>query len=142
MEEIKKLLEVYSRNVSALANAPIALNNVALLKGNSTQLQGVSTIQLNKCGVYEISVSAVATAETAGQISIQLEKDGVLQPQAYSAVTAADTTSVHPLGFTTLVQVTHNNNTNCVCATPTNIDIINTGEAATFNSIKVTVIRI
>ena len=74
------MLEVYSRNVSALANAPIALNNVALLKGNSTQLQGVSTIQLNKCGVYEISVSAVATAETAGQISIQLEKDDVLQP--------------------------------------------------------------
>ena len=110
------MLEVYSRNVSALANAPIALNNVALLKGNSTQWQGVSTIQL--------------------------EKDDVLQPQAYSAVTAADTTSVHPLGFTTLVQVTHNNNTNCVCATPTNIDIINTGEAATFNSIKVTVIRI
>lgn len=142
MGGIKKMLEVYSKNISVLADAPIALNNVALLKGCSTQLQGVSTIQLNKSGIYEITVSAVATATAAGQISIQLEKDGVLQPQAFSAVTAADTTSLQSLGFTTLVQVTHNNNCNCVCTIPTNIDIINTGVAATFNSVTVTVIRV
>ena len=136
------MLEVYSKNIDVLANAPITLNNVALLKGNSTQLQGVSTIQLNKVGIYEVTVSAVATASTAGEISIQLEKNGVLQPQAVSAVTAADTTSSYSLGFTTLVQVIQNNNYNCICTIPTNIDIINTGVAATFNSITVTVVRV
>lgn len=136
------MLEVYSKNVNALANAPITLNNVALLKGNSTQLQGVSTIQLNKVGIYEVTVSAVATASTVGEISIQLEKNDVLQPQAVSAVTAADTTSSYSLGFTTLVQVTQNNNYNCICTIPTSIDIINTGVAATFNSITVTVVRV
>lgn len=136
------MLEVYSKNVAVASDAPVPLNNVALLKGTSSQLQGVSTIQLNKCGVYEISVSATAIATTAGEISIQLEKDDVLQPQAFAAETAADTTSSHSLGFTTLVQVTHNNNCNCICATPTNIDIINTGVAVTFDSINVTVVRI
>ena len=137
-----EMLEVYSKNIIAAAGSPIALNNVALYKGTSSQLQGVSTIQLNKCGIYEITVSATATANAAGEISIQLEKDDVLQPQAFAGTTAADTTSSHSLGFTTLVQVTHNNNCNCVCSTPTNIEIINTGIETTFNSITVTVVRV
>ena len=135
------MLEVYSKNVSAAAAEPIALNNVSLLKGTSSQLQGVSTIQLNKCGVYQVTVSGSAVAQTAGEISIQLQKDGVFQPQAISNATAADTTSSYPIGFTTLIQVTHNNNCNCICASPTDINIVNIGEPATFN-ITVTVVRV
>lgn len=135
------MLEVYSRNIAVAEDAPIALNNVALEKGCSTRLRGVSTIQLNKCGVYEVTVSASAVADVAGVISIQLEKDGVLQPQATSSVTAADTTSINPLGFTTLVQSPRDNSA-CPCAAPTTFDIVNTGVAATYDSIDVTVVRI
>lgn len=136
------MLEVYSTNTTAAAGAPIALSNVSLLKGTSTQLQGVSSIQINKCGVYEVSVSATATADTAGAIIIQLRKDGVLQPQALTSTTAADITSQHTLGFTTLVQVTHDNYSNCICSTPTIIDFVNTGVETTYNHINVTVVRI
>ena len=136
------MLEVYSNNIEVAAQAPIQLNNVSLLKGTSSLLQGVSTIQLNKCGVYEVTISATATAGTAGVISIQLEKDGVLQPQAMVATTAADLTTQYALGFTTLVQVTHNNVPNCVCSTPTNIEFINTGVDATYNHVSVTVVRV
>lgn len=136
------MLEVYSTNTTAAAGAPIALSNVSLLKGTSTQLQGVSSIQINKCGVYEVSVSATATADTAGAIIIQLRKDGVLQPQALTSTTAADITSQHALEFTTLVQVTHDNYSNCICSTPTIIDFVNTGVETTYNHINVTVVRI
>lgn len=136
------MLEVYSTNTTAAIGAPIALSNVSLLKGTSTQLQGVSSIQINKCGVYEVSVSATATADTAGAIIIQLRKDGVLQPQALTSTTAADITSQHALGFTTLVQVTHDNYSNCICSTPTIIDFVNTGVETTYNHINVTVVRI
>ena len=136
------MLEVYSTNTTAAAGAPIALSNVSLLKGTSTQLQGVSSIQINKCGVYEVSVSATATADTAGAIIIQLKKDGVLQPQALTSTTATDITSQHALGFTTLVQVTHDNYSNCICSTPTIIDFVNTGVETTYNHINVTVVRI
>lgn len=136
------MLEVYSTNTTAATGAPIALTNVSLLKGTSTQLQGVSSIQINKCGVYEVSVSATATADTAGAIIIQLRKDGVLQPQALTSTTAADITSQHALVFTTLVQVTHDNYSNCICSTPTIIDFVNTGVETTYNHINVTVVRI
>ena len=136
------MLEVYSNNVVVAADAAIPLNNVSLDKGESSKLQGVSTIQLNKCGIYEITMSATVTAGSAAAISIQLEKDGVLQPQAIVETTAADATSMYALGFTTLVQVNHNNMPNCPCSSPTNIEFINTGINATYNHINVTVVRV
>lgn len=136
------MLEVYSNNVIVVADEPIPLNNVALYKGTSAQLLGTSTIQFNKCGVYEVTVSFSATATTAGDISLQLRKDGILQPQAISTITAADATSIHSSSFTTLVQVPSNNMPNCPCSTPSRIEIVNTGVGATYNNIDVTVVRI
>ena len=135
------MLEVYSKSVTALANSAIPLNNVALDKGTSTKLQGVSTIEFNKCGVYKVSVSASAVATVAGVITIQLEKNGVIQPQAETSATAADTTTIYPLAFTTLVQVDHNN-CNCPCSSPDRISLINAGVGTTYNQIDVVVTRV
>lgn len=136
------MLEVYSNNVIVVADEPIPLNNVALYKGTSAQLLGASTIQFNKCGVYEVTVSFSATATTAGDISVQLRKNGILQPQAISTITAADATSIHSSSFTTLVQVSENNSPCCACSTPTRVEIVNVGVGATLNNIDVTVVRI
>lgn len=135
------MLEVYSKSITALANSAIPLNNVALDKGTSTKLQGVSTIEFNKCGVYKVSVSASAVATVAGAITIQLEKNGVVQPQAETSATAADTTTIYPLAFTTLVQVDHNN-CNCLCSSPDRISLINAGVGTTYNQIDVVVTRV
>lgn len=136
------MLEVYSKNVNVAENANIPLTTVALLKGTSTQLLGASTIQLNKCGVYEVTVSGSVVGSAAGEIIVQLEKNGVAQPQAVSLITAADATSQLPFSFTTLVQVPDNNYINCPCATTTTISLRNTGIEATYSTINVTVVRI
>ncbi len=136
------MLEVYSKNIEVAANAPIALNNVALIKGTSTELQGVSSILLNKCGIYEVTVSANATATPTGNVSIQLYKNNVAVPEAISAATVGDAGAIVALSFSTLVQVPTNNAINCPCSIPTTIEIINTGVLATFNDITVTVVRV
>lgn len=136
------MLEVYSKNIAVAADAPIALNNVALIKGASTELQGVSSILLNKCGIYQVSVNADATATPTGNVSIQLYKNNVAVPEAISTGTIGDASAVVPLAFTTLIQVPTNSNINCPCNIPTTIEIMNTGVAATFNSITVTVVRV
>lgn len=136
------MLEVYSKNVNVAANGIIPLTTVALLKGTSTQLLGTSTIQFNKCGVYEVSVSGSVIGSAAGEIIVQLEKNGVIQPQAVSLITAADATSQIPFSFTTLVQVPDNNNINCPCSTTTTIDLRNAGIEATYSTIDVTAVRI
>ena len=136
------MIEVYSENITVNANATIPLNTVALLKGASTQLQGTGTIQLNKCGIYEVKVFTIITGATTNELSIQLQKNGILVPQAMAAVTVSDTNSLNTIGFTTLVQVPENNKCNCPCSIPTTISVINTGEQATINLINVKVTRI
>lgn len=136
------MLEVYSKNVNVAANGIIPLTTVALLKGTSTQLLGTSTIQFNKCGVYEVLVSGSVIGSAAGEIIVQLEKNGVAQPQAVSLITAADATSQIPFSFTTLVQVPDSNNINCPCSTTTTIDLRNAGIEATYSTIDVTAVRI
>lgn len=132
------MIEVYSKNVATSTGESISLNNVALLKGASAQIVGSNTIQLNKCGIYQITVSDNVVGSEAGTISVQMQKNGVLQPQAVMSTVATGATN---MSFITLVQVPQNNNINCPCSIPTTINFINTGVAAT-HSIDVTVVRV
>ena len=133
------MIKVYSNDITVSENASIPFNSVSLLKGCSTTLQGSSTIQLNKCGIYEVTVAASAAG--TGDLSIQLRKNGVLQPDAISIATSAGDTDIVTLGFTTLVQATENN-TCCPCSVPTNFEIVNVGPDATFSHVETTVVRI
>ena len=124
------MLEAYSLNVTAAAGAPFPLNNVTIEKGCSVELNGVGTIRLNKCGVYMVAANAsAATAST-----IQMIKNGVLQPQAQSVGNSPS--------FISLVQVP-TNNSNCCCSSPTIVQIINPTDAAeTLTSLNVCVTKI
>ena len=135
------MLEIYSKNAVAQANGIVPLNTVALLKGNSTIPLGAGTIQINKCGIYLVLVSGDLVGSAAGDVTIQMEKNGVLQPQAIITATAADATSQIPFSFSTLVQVSENNNINCPCSQATTISFRNADIEATYN-IDVKVIRI
>ena len=122
------MLEAYSTNVEVGADAPIPFQNVTLKKGCTAELSGAGTIQLNKCGIYMVSVDSTAGAST----TIQLYKDGIAQPQAQSTGTT--------LGFSTLVQV-QNNNCGCACSSPTTLQFINE-TAATFDSCNIVVTKL
>lgn len=124
------MLEVYSLNVTAAADASFSLDNVTIEKGCTARLIGNSTIQLNKCGVYMVSCDGSAAAAA----TIQLKKDGVLQPQAQSVGTSPS--------FMTLVQVP-NNNTNSCCSSPTTLQIVNpTAASETLTNLNVCVTKV
>lgn len=154
------MIETYSKNIDVAESTAIPLNTIALMKGCTATKSGTTSIQLQRAGIYEVNVSAtaklqtlasapasttesaaVAQADDSNVIAIQLYKDNVTQPQAYSAVTASDTTSLHPLSFTTLVQVP-TNNSQCCCSSPVTIDIVNQCAAATYDTIDVVVTKI
>ena len=124
------MLEAYSLNVTVPADTAIPFNNLTLQKGCTATLNGVATIELNKCGVYLVECNASsATAST-----IQLFKNGVAQPQAQS-------TGNSPC-FSTLVQVPTSNST-CCCSSPTLIQIRNAGTApATFTDANICVTKV
>lgn len=122
------MLEAYSLNLTATANSPIPFNSTSLIKGCTVTKPSADTINLNKCGVYMVAVDVSASAST----TIQLVKDGVLQPQAQS-------TGTNP-NFTTLVQVDHNNSC-CACTSPTTIQILNE-DAVTLTDANIVVTKL
>ena len=122
------MLEAYSTNIAVAANANIPFNSVSLKKGCTAVKSAPDTINLNKCGVYMVAVDCSASATT----TIQLVKDGVLQPQAQSTGSSPS--------FTTLVQVDHNNS-NCACDSPTVIQIRNS-EAVTLTDANITITKV
>lgn len=139
------MLECYSNNATVGENEAVAFNNTAIKKGCTVEAAG-ATIQFNKCGIYEVSVNASAAAPSATSsapvdVSLQLMKNGVAQPQAKAMETAASETAKVNLGFTTLVQVPENNSCN-MCAAPTTCSIVNTGAEAAFDSINIVVTKL
>ena len=122
------MLEAYSLNVTAAANSNVPFNSTSLTKGCTVTKPSPDTINLNKCGVYMVSVDCSAAAST----TIQLYKDGVAQPQAQSTGTSPS--------FITLVQVDHNNDC-CACSSPTTIQVKNT-VTTTLTDINITVTKV
>ena len=122
------MLEAYSIDIEVTADGAIPFNNVSIEKGCTAKLVAPTTIALNKCGVYMVEVDASTTTST----TIQLQKDGTLQPQAQS-------TGLTP-SFTTLVQV-DKNNSNCACSSPVILRVINT-VAGTLTNANVVVTKV
>ena len=133
------MLEVYSVGVEVAAGAAIPLNTVVLGgRGCSAErVVGTSTIQFVKAGVYPVHVDVSAIATVAGDIAVQLYKNGIAQPQAIQQETAADTTSRHALSFDTLVQAAKS--CECQCSNPTNVAIVNASENPVTFDIHVTI---
>ncbi len=122
------MLEAYSKSVNISENGSVPFTNTKLVKGCTAELQGESTVVLNKCGVYRVTFNASVTAGTAGAMSFALSKNGIIQSDTEVTETASDTTSSETFGFETFVQVPKSNN-NCPCTVPTTISVENTGVA-------------
>lgn len=123
------MLEAYSKNQTIPATTGILpFNSITLKKGCTAELNGVSSIQLNKCGVYEITLNINGLASTAGDVTVAMTKNGVAQPQATRSLVGQTITEGFSLPITTLVQVKDNNSCRC-CDAPTIIQFVNQGVA-------------
>ena len=54
------MLEGYSLNVAVGADTAVPFNNVTVEKGCTAKMVSPSSIALNKCGVYMVSVDCTA----------------------------------------------------------------------------------
>lgn len=135
------MLEAYSNNQTFAADSPVTFNSVSLRKGMTAVLNGASTIELNKCGVYEIILTVSGLPSEAGDVVIQMMKDGVLQPQAIGTVPTALTTTGISTTIATLVVVRDSNSCRC-CDSPVTIQFINSGVGLADADARVVVTKI
>lgn len=123
------MLEAYSLSITVPSDAAVPFNSTSIIKGCTATHPSANTFELNKCGVYKVSVDASLTASG----TLQLFKNGIAQPQAQA-------TGTNP-SFVTLVQVSENN-TACCCTSPTTLQVVNTGSDATVTNVNIVIDKI
>lgn len=133
------MIDVYSNDVIVPVDGIYPLNVTKITKGCTATING-SNVELNRAGVYMVSVDAYLAPTADGTVGIQLEKDGVLQPQAISTSTGTADDPVS-LSFETLIQCTQNNS-NCCCSSPSSILIKNVGEQEASGHIHMVVTKV
>lgn len=132
------MLQVMSTNQAVGQAGTIPLTDVSLIKGNTATKNG-NTVMLNRCGVYKIEVDGSVTIPAGNSVSIEMEKNGVVQANAVAIITSvAD--QVENFAFNTFVQVPFNNTPN-PCTAPTTIEFV-TNEATTYVHFNVLVTKI
>ena len=125
------MIEAYSTDITVASEAAIPFNSVTLQKGCTVSHPSPDTFNLNKCGVYMVSVDT----STAAEAVIQLYKDGVALPQAQSTGGSAQS-------FVTLVQ-SDKNNSCCPCASPSILQVRNVGTAeADFTNCNICITKV
>ena len=125
------MIEAYSTNITVAADTAVPFNSTTISKGCTATHPSADTFNLNKCGIYMVSVDASVEAST----TLQLFKDGVAQPQAQSTAGTAPS-------FQTLVQVDHNNSC-CACSSPTVLQVKNVGTAeATITNANIVITKV
>lgn len=132
------MIEAYSQNINVTANSNVPFNNVKLIKGRYTTLQGAGTFQFNHCGVYHLTCNGSVTG--TGEIVLQVMKNGVVQPQTVTPITGAAGTDI-PFALDTFIQVPNVNN-GCCGQSPVEVVINNAGVDATFNLIDVKITKV
>lgn len=137
------MIQAYSNNITVGTSQNIPFSIVYVIKGCTVEQQNLTNFIFNRRGVYLVSVDATGnTTGTSGNIVLQLFKNGVAQPQAFTSAASTALADVESLSFETLVQVEDDNALCCCSKEPTNIQIQNTGVAAQFGHINIVITKI
>ena len=90
------MFQAYSLNQAVSADGIVPFNNVVIDKGCAENLSGVGTIELNKCGVYKVTVDGVAADST----TLQLLREGVALPPVTLQVKNSTATTLNNVNIT------------------------------------------
>ena len=108
---------------------------------NTFDFSGTS-VSLNHKGIYKVEVNAVASAPAAGEVTLQLEQNGVLIPAAFSSETITTaTTELRTLTFSYFILVDNDLILNYPTTTAQSITVRNTGDASTIENIVVNITK-
>lgn len=150
----KSVLTAYTSTSQDVAvNAPVVYDNIDVSTGCAINYTaGTPSINIGRQGLYLITAnstvtvpsttsSAAATTDSAttSNIQVSLQNNGVTLPGSIASidpVTAGDAT---PVSLTSVIAVRPSS---CVIDNTARLQIVNTGVAATYDNVHITVIKI
>ena len=143
MNSIYKKSTLQAWNLSAQS---AAVNDV--LKFNNSQktgcavefANGTGSVTIRKPGLYQIAFNGIAVESgTAGDVAVQLQKNGADVPGATAQATSANATAVVNPAFETIIEVPQS----CACVNNTAVlTVKNVGVAANFANANLSVVKL
>lgn len=134
----KSLIDVATTATSAvIANGTLPLATIVRRRGCDVNLSG-NSIAITDMGsnYYLVTVNATFTAPVAGTIALALQQNGVTVTGATASTTITTaTTEVRSLSFQAIVRTFNNIGIDSLA-------VVNTGLAATFSNISVSVVKL
>lgn len=139
----KSTLTATGFSASIPANGTLTFGTTTKITGNAISMgDNNTTINLNRAGLYLVSVSATATgAEDATAVSIQLNRNGVAVTDGFATFTPATAAgNAESMGFTTIVEVDNTTSSSGKPFIP--ISVTSTGQQADYTFSRITVVKI
>lgn len=136
----KSTIKAYSIADQVVAqNANVEFDNFSGT-GCSIRAMGSTGVEISKPGLYLVTVNASCSeAGTAGDITLQLNRNGVAIPGALATDTSAAETSIANVSFCTILEVL----SSCACVDNTTmLTIENIGVNATIQNVEMNVVKL
>ncbi|MBR3645981.1 MAG: hypothetical protein IKN54_06145 [Lachnospiraceae bacterium] len=119
------MIEYFSKNANIElggigAESIVPFASQRLLKGCTVSMSG-NSIQINKCGVYDVDCDVCFEASAACDVTFVLYVDGVAQPQTETTVTVSGADVFNTAHISTYITKQDNNCRCNPCTAPTNV---------------------
>nr|DAJ99928.1 MAG TPA: BclA protein [Caudoviricetes sp.] len=127
-----------SQNV--LTNGDINFSNAYNTGCSIRFVPGSTQVNIKTPGLYYVTFNGYgAESETAGNITVQMSRNGVLVPGAIASANSSAVTGLESLSFSTIVRVSPS----CSCVdNNTTLTFVNTGVNTTFANTAITIVRV
>lgn len=122
---------------AVVANGTLPISTIVRRRGTGVNLSG-NSIAVSDCGsnYYLVNVNATFTAPAAGTVTLALQQNGTNVSGAVASTTVTTaTTEVRSLSFTAIVRTFNNSISD-------NLTLVNTGVAATYSNVAITVTKL
>lgn len=122
---------------AVVAGGVLPLATIVRRRGNDVNLSG-NSIAISDCGsnYYLVTVTGTFTAPVAGNVTLNLQQNGVNVTGATASTTVTTaTTEVRSLSYTVIVRTFNNQSID-------SLSVVNAGVAATFSNIAVSVVKL
>ena len=134
------MISSYNTTTQAVATGDLLTFTTDRILTGCTATRNGQTFQLNKPGYYYVTFNAIAAATTTvGELTVELQNNGVVVPGAvstYTTTTAGDNASY---AFSTIIRVPPSC---CAVDNTARLTLVNSGVDATYTNVNINITKL
>ena len=134
------MISSYNTTTQAVATGDLLTFTTDRILTGCTATRNGQTFQLNKPGYYYVTFNAIAAATTTvGELTVELQNNGVVVPGAVSTYTTTTAGDNANYAFSTIIRVPPSC---CAVDNTARLAIVNTGVDATYANVNINITKL